>query len=247
MGARKITQVLCGGVVMLGLGAAQSQATVFNFSGSDEGGTTTAMLDINITGHTVTVTVDNTSPILLDDLSGPNAPGIVGFGFNLNPNGLTLNNWMIEAVDVNNNLVTVGNMVGTATDWEMTSNLANISLDYLPQTTGSIKGALYNPAAMGSPALAAAPNYFTTATLVLEFADSGSPLTLNTDDLYSPFVRMQNVGLGGEGSVKLPGTPDDGPDPGPDPNTAPGTPEPATAMLSVLSLAAVTRGLRRRR
>ncbi|OPL15345.1 MAG: hypothetical protein AVO38_10775 [delta proteobacterium ML8_D] len=60
---------------------------------------------------------------------------------------------------------------------------------------------------------AAPPNYYTTAILTLVFDDT--PI-LNTEDYYSPFVRIQNVGLDGEGSLKLSGKP---------------IPEPATVLL----------------
>ena len=53
--------------------------------------------------------------------------------------------------------------------------------------------------------------YFTTATLTMEFS-RGTPTLV----AGSPYVRMQNVGLNGDGSLKLTGTP---------------VPEPATMLL----------------
>ena len=49
---------------------------------------------------------------------------------------------------------------------------------------------------------------------------------LDVTSAWSPFVRMQNVGLGGEGSLKLPGTPGVSP-----------VPEPATMLLFGTGLA----------
>jgi hypothetical protein len=68
----------------------------------------------------------------------------------------------------------------------------------LPQPTGNnAKGALYNPDASSLSALAAEPNFFTTAVLTMSFIPD--PIF----DITSPFVRMQNVGLDGEGSLKM--------------------------------------------
>jgi len=113
----------------------------------------------------------------------------------------------------------------------MGSFLAGINLDYLPHTNQSnIDGALYNPAALNDPnkTIPGGQNesFFTAAILVMNFETSP---TLNISDRYSPFVRMQNVGLDGEGSLKLPGTP---------------IPEPATVILlgiGILGLAGLGR------
>ncbi len=245
-------------VAGLGLSATASHATLFNFGPlSDENGTGTATMDITIAGNVVTAVLDNTSPTTLDDghTNGDgttdNAPGIVGFGFNLDPDTLSLASWSLVALESDGvTMTTIGSDAGLAGEtWEMTNFLAGISLDYLPQTTSGTSGAIYNPAMIGSSALASLPNYFTTATLTLTFAPGSTP-ELNTDDEFSPFVRMQNVGVDGDGSLKLPGTPDDGGDDGGDDfggqDDFDGVPEPATALLGVAGLAALCQRTRRR-
>ena len=61
----------------------QANGIVFDFLGGDSGGTGSATLDVSIAGSTLTSVLDNTSPITLDGGGGENAPGITGFGFDL--------------------------------------------------------------------------------------------------------------------------------------------------------------------
>jgi hypothetical protein len=91
-------------------------------------------------------------------------------------------------------------------------------LEYLQ----NVQGGLYNPLAYEN--LATKPNYFTTATLVINF-DSAPILEMMPQDFGSgisgiTYVRMQNVGEDGEGSLKLPNT----------------VPEPFTLLLLGLGL-----------
>ncbi|NBC24992.1 MAG: PEP-CTERM sorting domain-containing protein, partial [Bacteroidetes bacterium] len=72
-----------------------------------------------------------------------------------------------------------------------------IKLDFQPNTK-DVKGGIYNPSATNG--LASGPNHFSKAILNITF---NSSFTL---DENSPKVRMKNVGLNGEGSLKLDGT-----------------------------------------
>ncbi len=217
---------LVGSVLLLGPAfiPASAQGESLLFSGTDEGGTGSAFVDIDITGNTLTWTMDNTSPTTLNSpLSGDNAPGIVGFGFDLLDPLPSLLSWSLTAYTDSG--LTTAEIVGGNPDsgldtWELGTTIAGVTLDFLPEAdVGGVKGAIYNPAA-SSAAFAAPPNYFSTATLVMNFDSSPvlAPLPAST------FVRMQNVGLGGEGSLKLFGTPTVDTD-------VPAVPEPASAVL----------------
>jgi hypothetical protein len=79
----------------------------FMFEGSNEGGTGSATMLVDVTGGTLTATVDNTSPVTLDDGTGENAPGITGFGFNVT-NSVTLLSWELTAFQMDGTGVTIG-------------------------------------------------------------------------------------------------------------------------------------------
>lgn len=175
-------------------------ALSFTFSGADAGGVGTATMDILGSGtNSLTITVDNTSPTSLISGSGINTPGITGFGFDGTLSQTNITSWSMTAKTSGGSTVTIDDQTGTGA-WVMNTKVGNIKLDFLP-TAGSpaqIKGALYSPAAVSG--FGATPNYFTQATLQVNF---NQVITVS----QPAFVRMQNVGLNGEGSLKLPGTP----------------------------------------
>lgn len=239
-------------LAIVGLAATNVRAESYLFSATDSGGTGAAAINFQYVGNQVIATIDNTSPILLDDGSGDNAPGITGFGFDFLPDTLAFDSWSLEAfgVDEFGNLVApaikIDDEVGGTADWTLTQN-GNFggpwTFDYVPKVDGGIQGALYNPDAVGSSALAAQPNYFTTAVLTLTFAPGDTVEGLNLGTQNNPFVRMQNVGKNGAGSLKITGTPGGGPDPGPNP-----VPEPSSMVLLGIGLAGLAGyGWRRKR
>ena len=214
---KKLALLIFGMVLVCAVGL-NAYALPFTFSGSDEGGTGSATMDISLSGTIVTAVLNNTSPTTLDSGSDVNAPGITAFGFDLDPDNMNLLSWKLTAYQVSgpnsdSNLITIGGSAITEGDWELTidGNTDGIKLDYVPNTEQGVQGALYNPdVVLGEGAL---PNFYTEAILTMIFDVAPS---LNIADMYSPFVKMQNVGLGGEGSLKLPGAP---------------VPEPSTILL----------------
>ena len=190
-------------ILIVGL-ALNAHAVLFTFSGSDAGGTGSTTMDFDFLKNTLTVTINNTSPDDLDGgVDGGNSPGISGFGFNLDPGDLTLESWELtaypgvpspdsKAIDIRN-------------DWIMGDSLAGISLDYLLNNDGKADGMLFNPDAFydTNNTLPGGSNdvYYTLAVLTMNFDKEVN--FVDTDDPFSPFVRFQNVGLGGEGSLKV--------------------------------------------
>lgn len=198
--ARKTTSVIAS--VVAGAGLALTAATLpaaaasfFEFEAKDAGGTGSATMSFDGLGtSSVTVLLDNTSPLTLDDGTGVNSPGITFFGFDGLGADPGVSSWTLTAEDASGDSVVLS-------DWSLDAPgfRSGVTLDYLFTNDGNVKGALYNPDATSG--LAASPNYFTTATLEIEFDDA---FTL---DETSTFVRMQNVGNGGEGSLKITGDP----------------------------------------
>lgn len=179
--------------------ATAANALTFGFSGSDQGGTGSATMEfvgLDDGDNAIQILLDNTSPTTLDNTSGVNAPGITFFGFDgLSGSAPAITSWTLSALDDSGTSITID---GTGKNfWSLDTFRAGVSLDYLFENDGNVKGALYNPDATAG--LAAKPNYFTTATLDIVFADV---FKLDKD---STFVRMQNVGLNGAGSLKLDG------------------------------------------
>ena len=115
-------------------------------------------MEITVSDTTITVVVNNTSPITWPNL--PNAPGITGFGFNVDPDS-KLESWTLFALDSGGNSLDIGEY-GTG-HWQLDPDtFTNIEVDYLADTAGeNTQGALYNPLAncIGSP-LASLPHFF---------------------------------------------------------------------------------------
>ena len=216
------TVLLLSSMFILSL-ASSAQALPFSFSGSDAGGTAFATLGFAGLGtNTWTITIDNTSPTLLDDLSDSNAPAITAIGFDIDPDWGVLS-YTLSALDSNNNSVTIPN-------WQVqeTGKVGSIHLDILATNPQGSKSGLYNPGATGP--FGGPPRYFTTATLQIIFG--GNP-NLVVSGNPSPFARWQNVGKDGDGSLKTFGAP---------------VPEPATMLLlgiGLVGLAGCRRKLRK--
>ncbi len=207
--------------IMFVASAVSSFATTYNFSGIDNGGLGSATMDISISGNTLTMILKNTSPTTLVDGSGINAPGITGFGFNLDSNN-SVTNWLLTAYASQSATtpITIGSSINTSSyKWKLGTTQAGVTMDYLNYLK-DIKGALYNPAA--TQGLSAKPNYFTDAILTMTFASAPvldpTPDAIGSGLTGSEYVRMQSVGKGG--SLKLT----------PEPTSTP-VPEPSTILL----------------
>lgn len=240
--------VVCG-VIFSSLIVSAARAESYVFSGSDSGGTGSAMIDFQFVGNQVIATIDNTSPLLLDNGSGDNAPGITGFGFDFLPSTSSLIGWELTALDSNLNSIQIndtssGGTAGGTGDWTLSqpgSFGGPWTFDFVPETTRAVQGALYNSGAVGSSELAALPNFFTTAVLTLDFDQVITGFNFATSN--NPTVRMQNVGRNGGGSLKLTGTPGGGP-----PNPSPSVPEPSSLVLLGIGLMSMAGyGWRRKR
>jgi hypothetical protein len=219
--------VAYGGIITAADGVQQ-----FTFSGISSGGTASAKLTFKIVesggSSTLIVGVHNTSPTVLNAGSGVNSPGITGFGFDLaqlNSSGGIINanpaftDWKLTAhqqTSAGSVLVILGDndpatgSSSTPADlsrWSISQpgTMGGITMDLLT-TSGNGQNALYNPLVVSGQA---ASPFYTYAELTLEF-DGMTNLGLEWEiDVtspikeYSPFVRMQNVGAGGGGSLKL--------------------------------------------
>jgi hypothetical protein len=224
-------------------------ALTFTFSGTDElldrtlralpseGGTASADM---ISGSTLSGALDNTSPILLDDLSGPDAPAITEFGINLeNTSTSDLNSWILTGFDDPDDAspVTIGS---SSIAGVLGGTQAGVDADFFPQADDGINGGRLHSDVSSNPIN---DRFFTTAFLTLVF-DGAPILELLTDpDLNcggqvdcSPYVGYQTVG-NNDGGLTLSGIPGDG-------NGNGTLPEPATHLLMGLGLLGLLLGRR---
>lgn len=206
-----------------------AQAALYTFSGVSAGGTGSAEMDITTSAKTLTAIIRNTSPInLIGGTTGGNSPGITGFGFNLDPDGLDPFDSVSWELWAANDLTLTGDKIGANSlggwDWVLGTTDDGVTMDYLFHTDGGVDGALYNPATLsdGNNTLPGGinNNYFTDTTLAaltMTFVEENPSLLLDSENFY---IRMQNVGSGGGGSLKLYGNYAQNP-----------VPEPATMFL----------------
>ena len=208
------------------LWAGQSWAVLFNFSGVDEGGEASAIMNISITDNVLNLMLDNTSPLTLLGGTGVNAPGITAFGFNLadDPGYSSLSLFAYDkATDANVQLGGTG-FVGS---WSLVQTEQGVTLDYIADNNTGVHAALYNPEQ--TTGLANLP-YFTSAYFQMTFLDdimlATTAASLGSGLEGITYVRFMNVGEDGEGSLKLVGFTDDG-----DTGEQDVIPEPSTIIL----------------
>jgi len=174
-------KIFCASIIScLSAIAVDANATLFTFeefinvdNGKDIYGSGAATLDIQVSGNTLTATIENTSQtdLNLPDYTavdsayvagdGGNTSGIVSFGFFLsNVSLLNIVDWSMEAKDCSSlttaaacstlsTMTLLGDKAGTvASDaWELSlgTNVNGLKLDYQPSTENTqVKGALYN-------------------------------------------------------------------------------------------------------
>ena len=181
----------------------------FSFSGSDENGVGSATMSLSESGTTYTATLLNTSP-LTTTTGATNSPGIDGFGFFIDqidndstsaPIPPAVTSWTLTAYT--SNTATTPSVIGSSSDstlpWEFDYNSDNVIgfnfIDYFSNNGNGVDYALYNPLAVDG---FGKDPYFTEAILTFTLA---SALSFSEDG--GAFVRMQNVGMDGEGSLKL--------------------------------------------
>ncbi|QDT50220.1 PEP-CTERM motif protein [Symmachiella dynata] len=249
---RSFTRFLgvCGVIGLLSAPSSVS-ANSFLFSGSDNGGMATGVMDIGIgtttvANDTVVVKIQNTSPTTLINGTGVNASAITGFGFNLLDPEPGVFSWTLTAFekdsngDLNATPTVIGGSSGapSTNPWalDLDAGTGNLNFDYYPSTSpgSTSKGGIYNPDATSG--FGGSPHYFSEAILRIQFDVPPLPvLDLNN----VPFLRYQVVGNGG--SLKLFGTPDDGPGPGPGV-----VPEPSSFVLFGMGAIGLAAFVRRR-
>lgn len=228
----------------------------FSFSYVDpDGWDSTGLMTIDVSGDTMTVTVDNTSSTMFD--GKVMAPGITGFGFDIiEPLSQAVSDWTLEAdIDGSGNTMAIAEMTGLNNDWNLlfNENFNGITVDYTANTNDGVKGALYNPDVINEDnymdALGGPPRYFTTATLSLTFdadifnvldTDNDGAIDLDDNTSWYSFLRMQNVGPNGQYSTKLW---DDGGGGG---GGGSAVPEPATMILMGMGLIGIGFGIRKK-
>ena len=106
-------------------------------------------------------------------------------------------------MDTSLNTLQIGSSGGGGL-WSLGTSIGPVTAGFAFNNGAGVNGALFNPAALGLSQLPGGGNtpYFTTATLVANF--NAAPVL--QPGTFSPFVRMQNVGSGGGGSLALTGS-----------------------------------------
>lgn len=150
-----------------------------------------------IDDYQLVVTIENTSPTT-DSGGNSNSPAIVGFGFNVDNSVNDIAPFMVTAFGF-----VSGSGSGPLTDitsgWELETEASlsggggGITFNFLPHTASGVNYGLINPDADG---LTGSDLYETTATFYITFDDDPGELT-------DWALRFQNVGLDGEGSLKV--------------------------------------------
>lgn len=193
--------------------AASSANAAFIFEGSTNGGTAKGELDFSGLGtDTITVTVKNLSPAATGSGSTDVwASAITAFGFDAQSPIPSIVSWSLTAQDAGGTTVTIGGVGSTTNDWVLSLGSGNgIKLDFVPNTDNGVNGAIY--AAGETQGFGGSPNYFSDGVLTINFDDTFN-LSVNDGGMGedpSPTMRFQNVGTGGEGSLKLTGEDDSG-------------------------------------
>ncbi len=193
-------------------------------------GINNAVMTVDVTGNSLIVTIDNTSPVLNgDNPQKPNSPGITGFGFDFDLGGLMMpdpESWILEAQEL------VGSSLGTSTlgssvtgtwGWDFSSNgIQSINfLDFATRTVNGMNYGLYNPAVIAAGNTLGNSPRFTLATLTMTLPDdvpndgyfdiiAGLTETVGNAYQYDVWVRLQSTDSDREGSAKLEGMLDDG-------------------------------------
>jgi hypothetical protein len=165
--------------IILVLGTAQaSEALTYEFSDNTRVPVSSVM-DISISGSTLHITLNNTSPVA-------SSPAITGFGFGVTNYGelsVATSPWTMHAYDTNKVLVAVGQS-GLAGDWKRSSYDDNNIFMY---ALSDPRGGLYNPLANVSSA--PSPAYLTTAYFEITFAKI--PIL---DEAVNPYIKISAPG-----------------------------------------------------
>jgi hypothetical protein len=198
---------------------ATSDALQYQFSGSDTTYITSATMDVTVSGNQLTIILNNTSPRRTTGIepSHLNSPGINGFGFNLGSLATAnVTAWSLTAYQYplsSTSSVIGGSSTGASSAWFYGSIPSFKSLSFIFTPISMPWGDLYSPA---TGSYLPGP-YYTAATLHISFDQAIS-------EFKDPLIRFENVGEGGNGTLKLIGAPETP------------VPEPGTVLLLGLGL-----------
>jgi hypothetical protein len=169
-------------VIIFLLGTAQAADALHYKFNDNSNGQISATMDISISGSTLHITLNNTSPVT-------NISPISGFGIGVTNYGdlsVLSSTWTMNAYDTNKVLVAVGHD-GFAGDWSIkTSGYKNNNI--FMYALSDPRGGLYNPFANVSGA--ASPAYLTTAYFDITFATT--PIL---NEAANPYIKITPSGL----------------------------------------------------